>query len=398
MAVQTKQKTAVDARPRVYNRFSTLQRWQHVLLIISFTALAVSGLPQKFVGNPIAEMAIAVMGGIERTRVIHHFSAILLLVVSIAEFIQVGYKMFVERVRWTIFPQLQDVFDAVNQALHNLGMRKEAPKYDRYTFGEKFEYWALIWGTIIMAITGFMLWNPILTTRFLPGEWIPAAKAAHGGEAILAVLAILIWHFYNVHIRTFNRSIFTGKMSRHEMEEEHPLELERLEKQGEPTPVRAELISKRRRSFIPAAAILTAILLFGIYQFVTAESTAVDTVPTRPSEQVFVPRTRTPTATHVPTDVPATAVPPTATAGPPTATLEPGEPTFTPAPPTPTAAPVEASPTVIQVTGAEPLPPSHEGRAVCQVCHATGVGGAPVNPPDHEGRLDASCTDCHKPQ
>ncbi|MCS7039976.1 MAG: hypothetical protein NZP34_10260, partial [Caldilineales bacterium] len=74
------------------------------------------------------------------------------------------------------------------------------------------EYWAVIWGTAVMIITGFMLWNPITTTKFLPGSWIPAAKAAHGGEALLAFLAIIVWHVYNVHIKTFNRSMFTGKL------------------------------------------------------------------------------------------------------------------------------------------------------------------------------------------
>ena len=88
----------------------------------------------------------------------------------------------------------------------------EPPQEARYTFGEKVEYWSVVWGTVIMAVTGFMMWNPISTLRFLPGEAIPAAKAAHGGEAVLAVLAIIIWHFYHVHIKTFNKSMFTGKL------------------------------------------------------------------------------------------------------------------------------------------------------------------------------------------
>ncbi len=76
-----------------------------------------------------------------------------------------------------------------------------------------------------MIITGFMMWNPIATARFLPGDFIPAAKAAHGGEALLAVLAIIVWHMYGVHIKHFNKSMFTGKISEEEMLDEHPLEL-----------------------------------------------------------------------------------------------------------------------------------------------------------------------------
>ena len=103
----------------------------------------------------------------------------------------------------------------------------------RFTFEEKVEYWSLLWGTVIMVATGFALWNPIATARFLPGQWIPAALAAHGGEALLAVLAIVVWHGYGVHLRHFNRSMFTGSLSEAEMRQEHPLELE--ERRADPT-------------------------------------------------------------------------------------------------------------------------------------------------------------------
>lgn len=379
----TAQVEAHDQAPvQEYRRFSSIQRAQHVLLILSFTLLALTGLPQKFAGSEWAENLIAWMGGIESVRTIHHFSAMVLVIVSIAEFIMVGQKIYVERARWTIFPRLQDAFDAFNQFFFNLGLRKDEPKYDRYSWGEKFEYWALVWGTFIMALTGFILWNPILATKFLPGEWIPVAKAAHGGEAILAVLAILIWHFYNVHLKTFNKAMFTGKMSRHEMQEEHGLELELIEQGKASYQAPVEIQQRRRRRFLPFAIVTAALLLFGLYLFVTAETTAISTVPpVNAQEQVFVPRTFTPTATRVP---------PTGTPLPPTPTLEPGKPTYTPAP--------EVSPTASGVVNAAALPADHAGRTVCQVCHASGVAGAPKNPPDHEGRLDSTCADCHKPQ
>lgn len=365
-----------------YRRFSSVQRAQHVLLILSFTLLAVTGLPQKFAGEGWAETMIAWMGTIENVRIIHHYAAIVLILVSIAEFIMIGYKIYVERARWTIFPRVQDGFDAFNQFFYNLGLRKDAPKYDRYSWGEKFEYWALVWGTAIMALTGFILWNPILSTKFLPGEWIPVAKAAHGGEAILAVLAIIVWHMYNVHLKTFNKSMFTGKMSRHEMQEEHALELELLEQNKASYMAPVEIQQRRRRRFLPFAIAVSAVLLFAVYLFVTAETTAISTIPpVSAQQQVFVPRTFTPTATRVP---------PTPTQQPPTATPEPGKPTFTPAP--------EQSPTASGVENAVALPADHAGRSVCQVCHSTGVSGAPKNPPDHEGRLDSTCADCHKPQ
>ena len=129
----------------------------------------------------------------------------------------------------------------------NLGLRKEHPHLPRYNFGEKAEYLAVVWGTIVMAITGFMMWNPITTTRFLPGSVIPAARAAHGAEAVLAVLSIIIWHMYNVHIKRFNKSMWTGKLSREAMEEEHAEELDAHHAGRRPN-------SCRRRKSSPSAS------------------------------------------------------------------------------------------------------------------------------------------------
>ena len=128
---------------------------------------------------------------------------------------------------------------------------------DRYTWEEKVEYWSLVWGTIVMIATGFMLWNPIATARFLPGELIPAAQVVHGGEALLAILAVLVWHFYSVHLRHFNRSMFTGEHERGtRWSTEHPLELERIkagkaERDRDP----AEL-ARRQRLFLPVAGVV----------------------------------------------------------------------------------------------------------------------------------------------
>lgn len=80
----------------------------------------------------------------------------------------------------------------------------------------------------MMGLTGFMLWNPIITARILPGEFIPAAKVAHGLEAVLAVLAILLWHFYGVHLKTWNWSMIKGTLTKHQMLEEHAKEVEEI--------------------------------------------------------------------------------------------------------------------------------------------------------------------------
>ncbi|MBI3957849.1 MAG: hypothetical protein HY328_03490, partial [Chloroflexi bacterium] len=157
----------------------------------------------------------------------------------------------------------------------------------RYTFGEKVEYWAVVWGTVIMILTGFMLWNPIATSRLLPGAFIPAAKAAHGGEALLAVLSIVTWHLYNVHVKQFNKSMFSGWLSRHEMEEEHPLELA-VQEAGKERPVDGTILRRRQRLYLPVAVLFSLALLISVYFFVTFEATAITTVP-RQTVEVFVP-------------------------------------------------------------------------------------------------------------
>ncbi len=129
-------------------------------------------------------------------------------------------------------PKARDFRDALDMLKYSLGVRAEHPRFDRYDYRQKFEYWGLVLGNFIMIVTGSILWFPVLATRILPGELVPAAKEAHGGEALLALLVITIWHLYSVHLSPVqfpgDTSIFTGKISRHRMIEEHPLEYARI--------------------------------------------------------------------------------------------------------------------------------------------------------------------------
>ncbi len=302
---------------------------------------------QKFAASPISEWLIAAMGGIESVRIIHRIAAVTIVLMSVYHVIVLGYKIWVRRVEMSMLPGLKDLTDALDLVRYNLGLSKEHPKMPRYNFGEKVEYWAMVWGTVVMAITGFMLWNPISTTRFLPGQFIPAAKAAHGGEAVLAVLAIIIWHFYNVHAKLFNRSMFTGKMKQHQMAEEHGEELEqRLAGKTRPAPDPAG-VKRRERIYLPVAIVLALIGIFAVYQFATFEQTAIATLPA-PVERQEV---------------------------------------FTPLTPTP-------GPSVTQVAAAL-IPHPIKGQEQCDTCH--GPNGMKPFPADHAGRPNESCTVCHLP-
>ncbi len=282
------QKTAKHEEKQ-YPRFRVIARIEHAILLVSFTVLAITGLPQKYALQSWAEWMINTMGGIEFIRIIHRWAAFLLVVGSIYHLFTSAFRLFVKHERMRIMLRKQDLFDLIQTVKHNLGFTDEAPRMTKFNFGEKIEYWAVVWGTAIMAITGFVLWNPIAATVFLPGQFIPAAKAAHGGEALLAVLSIVIWHFYNVLIKHRNFSIFTGKLPYHQMEEEHALELERLEQGGDPWPgLSLEVRRRRLRIFFIVGVIVGGLMLAAVIWAFTFEQTAIETIP-RVTREVFVP-------------------------------------------------------------------------------------------------------------
>lgn len=295
----------MSQQTKTYQRFSVAQRIEHFVLILSFTLLALTGLPQKFFFSDISQWIISAFGGIESIRIVHRVAATVFCLQAIYHLVVMGYKLYVLRLDPSMLPSLKDGQDAIQWFLYNLGLRKERPKMPRYNFMEKMEYWAMVWGLVIMALTGFMLWNPIATSRALPGVVIPAAKAAHGAEAILAVLAIILWHFYNVHIKHWNWSMIKGTLSREEMEEEHALELEQIERGALPQRPAPEVIRKRMRVYVPIASVVGLALSAAVIYFITFEQTAITTVqPKEEERQVIVLRSPTPLPTVLPTATP----------------------------------------------------------------------------------------------
>jgi len=269
--------------PPSHARFTRSDRVQHVVMLVSFLVLAVTGLPQKYIylNNEYLDDLIDLMGGLEAVRVVHRWAATALMLVTVYHLLSVAHRVLVRRVLLSMLPRYQDVVDAWQAVRYNLGWAGARPRMDRFTWEEKLEYWSLIWGTVVMIVTGFMLWNPIATARLLPGQWIPAAQVVHGGEALLAILAVLVWHFYAVHLRQFNRSMFTGRMSEEEMGHEHPLELERIKAGTAGRVLDPVALARRQKLFLPVAGVLAALLLAGIYWFVTFEQTAITTLPVK---------------------------------------------------------------------------------------------------------------------
>jgi formate dehydrogenase gamma subunit len=359
-------------REETYSRFNPSQRLQHWVMTLSFTVLAITGLPQRYALAGWAEWMIDAIGGIETVRIVHRVSAVVFILVSLLHVVSLAYGVLVTRGRMTMLPGLKDVTDMLDAVRYNLGLARQHPKFPHFNVAEKIEYWSLVWGSVLMIVTGFMLWNPIATARFLPGEFIPAAKTAHSAEALLAALAVLIWHFYGVHVKIFNRSMFTGKLTREQMEEEHAAELEEIDAGVRRMPVPREVKRRRERVFIPVTVVLVLVLAVGLYTFLTFEQTAIATVPPAETVQAFIPATPTPTLTPTITPTPTQTPVPTATAEGAVAAQPPDEETL---------------------LSLMVIPHSLEGREDCLMCHAE--GGTLPYPPDHVGRSSSTCLVCH---
>lgn len=264
---------------KAYIRFPIARRIEHWVMMLSFTLLGLTGLPQRFPDAGLSQGILSVLGGIQGLRTVHHIAAIVMLLGTAWHILVMGYSVFVMRDKMSMLPTFQDAKDGIQAVLYNVGFAKTPPQMGRYTFEEKMEYWAFVWGALVMAATGFLMWNPITATQYLPGELIPAAKAAHGNEAVLAVLAIIIWHMYGVHIKRFNKAMFNGQITEEEMLHEHPLELADIKAGMADRRPDAATLRKRQMIYYPIAAILTLGMLGGIYGFINAEETALTTIP-----------------------------------------------------------------------------------------------------------------------
>ncbi len=236
---QTEERSSVQ-KIEQFVRFSLSQRAEHLFMMVSFTALVITGVPQKFFWAGWAQAIILALGGIEATRAIHHVFAAIFCLEAVYHAAWIALTVARGRFTPSMIPGLKDVRDAVANLKYCFGVAPRAPAYDRFDYRQKFEYWGVVMGSIIMIATGAVLLFPAEVTRLVPGALVPASREMHGGEALLAFSVIVIWHLYGSHLNPdrfpADTTIFTGRISRERMIEEHPLEYARLTG----TPVEAE--------------------------------------------------------------------------------------------------------------------------------------------------------------
>jgi cytochrome b subunit of formate dehydrogenase len=236
---EAERRRGAAAPPREYQRFSLNFRIQHVILFSSCIVLILTGLPIKFHDTAWAAAMFGLMGGIQNSALVHRVGAVGLIGVGLYHLLYTGVLAEGRRNFFALIPGPKDLRDAALMIRYFLGRTEERPRFGRFSYVEKFDYWAVYWGMIIMCGSGLMLWFENDTMRLFPKYIFDIAKEAHSDEALLATLAIIIWHFYNVHFNPhkfpMNKVWITGRMSEEEMRHEHPLELEeiqRRERQG----------------------------------------------------------------------------------------------------------------------------------------------------------------------
>lgn len=211
-------------------RFTPWQRTQHVAVIGLFFGLVVTGLPQKWPYLDASSGLIDLMGGIFAVRWFHRALGVAFALLFVIHLATVIRDLLQRSGVPAMFVSRKDFTDAIHQLQYYLGQRDEEPRFSRYDFRQKFEYWGLVMGSVVMVGSGFLLIYPTVASRLLPAELIPVAKVMHSWEALLAFLIVVVWHMYgalfNPHAFPLDRTIFTGKISLHRMRAEHPLEYE----------------------------------------------------------------------------------------------------------------------------------------------------------------------------
>lgn len=206
----------------VAERLGRNERIQHIILLTSFLLLVYTGFAHKYPNAFYSYPFTSDVGAIVR-KVIHRIAGIVFLLLMIYHAVWMFFTKKGRQKFFDLLPRLRDIKDFFALLLYNLGRRKERPKFARYNYIEKAEYWALIWGSAVMIVTGLVLMFENISLQFMPKWLIDVMLFVHFYEALLASLAILVWHFYWVifdpDVYPMNWSWLTGKITAHQMEE-----------------------------------------------------------------------------------------------------------------------------------------------------------------------------------
>lgn len=222
----------------LYLRMTVNERIQHLALALSFITLVITGFMLKFPDAWwVSHIRDLSSDAFKYRSILHRIAAVIMVTASVYHLYYIIATKRGRQLVKDLLPKFQDLLDAVGIAKYNLGISKEKPLLDRFSYVEKAEYWALVWGTIVMSTTGFIMWFDNTFIGLLTKLGWDIARTIHYYEAWLAFLAIVVWHFYftifNPDIYPMSITWIKGTVTEEEMAEEHPKELERIKKENQ---------------------------------------------------------------------------------------------------------------------------------------------------------------------
>ena len=230
-----------DSSPTFYRRFTPMQTLLHATVVTTFLGLALTGLPLRFSMSPLAKEFARTVGGFAAILFFHKLCAVILTLAFLAHVGHVFYRGMIRREKgifWgptSMVPQWKDLKELFGNFRWFLGLGPK-PRFERYAYWEKFDYWAVFWGMVVIGFSGYAMWFAPFFARFLPGWALNAALIIHGEEALLAVLFIFAIHFFNTHLRPgsfpMDMVVLTGRETEEEFEEKRAMEYSRLAGEG----------------------------------------------------------------------------------------------------------------------------------------------------------------------
>ncbi len=249
-------------------RFTAVDRVNHLLVALTFFGLTATGIPLVFSQQAWARPLVRILGGVDAAGLWHRMFAVLLIINFALHFIGLGRAFLRRTCSWSEFlfgpnslmPRWKDATDCVAMLKWFVGLGPK-PRLDRWTYWEKFDYWAEVGGSMIIGGSGLLLWFPETASRVLPGWVFNVAMIVHGYEALLAIGFIFTIHFFNAHLRPgmfpVDEVIFTGSVPEHELKEQRPEEYERLVKSGKLEALRVKAPDRARRPMIVLVAVVS---------------------------------------------------------------------------------------------------------------------------------------------
>lgn len=221
-------------------RFDIHQRIQHIMIFTTFTTLSITGLPIKFAHYNFSQTVANLFGGFDNMFMTHLIAGWTMLAACIYHLIWLAVRKFQGKLGLAIVPSRKDITDVTDTIKYYIGLSDKAPNYDRYSYKEKFDYWAVFWGMFVIGGSGVFMTFPELGMQFFPRWILDMWQVGHSDEAVLAITFIFGIHFYNVHFSPDffpgNMAWWNGQLSVEMMAHEHPAELKRIldeyEKEG----------------------------------------------------------------------------------------------------------------------------------------------------------------------